>query len=132
MLKLLAYQLDVSIEALKLKAYGEREQTGSNHLLQIMPRLGYHRAVPFDLAKLEAWLVGRALEHDRPTFLLHAAIERLRWDRILRPGLTSLERIVSTARQRARQVTFDRVSHLLTPQGRRSFEAKPKQLPDDA
>ncbi|MDH3676240.1 MAG: Tn3 family transposase, partial [Anaerolineae bacterium] len=112
---LLAYQLEVSSAA--LKAYGEREQTRSAHLGQIIDYLDYRRASQLDLTQLEAWLVERALEHDQPTFLLHTALERLRWDRILRPGLTSLERIVSTARQQVRQVTFERVSHLLTPEG---------------
>jgi TnpA family transposase len=112
---LLAYQLDVSAAA--IKAYGEREQTRSDHLGQILNYLDYRRASPLDLSQLEAWLVERALEHDQPTFLLHTALDRLRWDRILRPGLTSLERTVSTARQQARQITFERVSHLLTPAG---------------
>jgi hypothetical protein len=109
--------LDVSAAA--IKAYSQREQTRSDHLGQIIDYLGYRRATPFDLSQLEAWLVERALEHDQPTFLLHTALERLRWDRILRPGLTSLERIVSTARQQARQITFERVSPLLTPAGER-------------
>lgn len=114
--RLLAHQLDVATEA--IQAYGERDQTRSGHLVQVMQHLGYRRATSQDLMELEAWLLGRALEHDQPTFLLHTALERLRWDRILRPGLTTLERIVSAARQRARQVTYEQVAHLLSPQSR--------------
>ena len=118
--RLLAYQLDISAEA--IKTYGEREQTRSDHLAQILPHLGYRRAIPHDLTEIEAWLVERALEHDQPTFLLHTATERLRWDRIVRPGLTSLERIVSAARERAREVTYERVSHLLSLSGKEFFD----------
>ena len=83
-----------------------------------MAHLDYRRASAADLTALEAWLIERALEHDQPTFLLHTAAERLHGNRILRPGLTSLERMVAAARQRAREVTFERMSHLLTPQGK--------------
>ncbi len=115
-LRLLAHQLDVPIGV--LDAYSHRQQTGSDHLLQVMHYLNYRRATTPDLVVLEDWLVERALEHDKPTFLLHLAAERLRWEHILRPGLTMLERIVSTARQRAREVTFENMAHLLTSQGR--------------
>jgi TnpA family transposase len=87
-------------------------------VLQVMHYLNYRRATTPDLVELEDWLVERALEHDKPTFLLHLAAERLRWEHILRPGLTMMERIVSTARQRARKVTFENMAHLLTSQGR--------------
>ncbi|MCI0643447.1 MAG: DUF4158 domain-containing protein, partial [Chloroflexi bacterium] len=118
--RLLAYQLDVPMEA--IQAYGEREQTRSDHLAQVMVYLGYRRPSATDLKALEAWLVARALEHDKPIFLLHTAAERLRWDRLLRLGLTSLERIVSTARQQALNITFEHVSPLLSAAGERFFD----------
>ena len=114
--RLLAHQLDVSIEV--IRTYGQREQTRSDHLLQVMHYLRYRRATDDDLTTLENWLVDRAMEHDRSTFLLHIAAERLRWELVLRPGLTVLERLVSTARQRARKNTFENLSHLFTSQGK--------------
>lgn len=84
-----------------------------------MHYLHHRRATDDDLTILENWLEDRALEHDRPTFLLHIAAERLRWEFVLRPGLTILERLVSTARQRARKNTFENLSHLFTSQGKR-------------
>jgi TnpA family transposase len=113
-LKLLTHQLGLAPEM--LTAYGEREQTRSDHLTQILDHFGYRRATAADLTALEAWLVERALEHDQPTFLLHTATEWLHGNRIVRPGLTSLERLVATARQQAREVTLARMAHLLTPQ----------------
>lgn len=120
-MRLLAHQLNVDPQA--IQAYGQRDQTRSDHLLDIMAYLQYRRASAQDLAELESWLLDRALEHDRPTFLLQLAAEHLRWERILRPGLTVLERIVSAARQRARKVTYKQLTHLLS--------AKRKQFLDD-
>ena len=73
--------------------------------------LGFRKARPSDLRALKAWLVERALEHDRPTLLLQLACEKLRADQIVRPGPTRLERLVVTARQEAQHETF----RLLTP-----------------
>jgi TnpA family transposase len=120
-MKLLTHQLGLAPAV--IDAYGAREQTRSDHRAQIMEHLGYRRAAATDLTALEAWLIERALEHDQPTFLLHTAAERLHGNRILRPGLTSLERMVATARQRAREVTFERMSQLLTPQGKSVLDA---------
>ena len=127
--RLLAHQVTVAAEV--LDTYGEREQTRTDHLGQVMDYLGYRRAGAEDLATLEDWLVERALEHDRPTFLLHTAAERLRWDQILRPGLTVLERIVGTARERARAITFEHMTHLFTAQGKRFLDQLLEVAEDD-
>ncbi len=116
--QLLSHQL--KIEDAVLDGYGEREQTRSDHLLQIMEYLGFRRAAPFDLIEIEDWLTDRALEHDDESNLLRKALDRLRWDFIVRPGLTSLERIVSAARQKARGITYERLSPLLTEE-RKTF-----------
>ncbi len=95
-----------------LAAYGEREQTRSDHLLDIQRYLGFRRASVADLHELGAWLLARALEHDRPTLLFQMACARLRTAKILRPTVTPLERMVATARQEAQTETF----RLLQPQ----------------
>jgi hypothetical protein len=92
-------------------AYGERPHTRTDHLQDVMAYLDFRKARPGDLRSLKAWLVERALEHDRPTLLLQLACEKLRTDRIVRPGPTRLERLVVTARQEAQHETF----RLLTP-----------------
>lgn len=120
-IRLLAYQLDVPMNA--LQEYGMREQTRSDHLNQIMDHLAYRRLSRGELhTLLEEWLVERALEHDKPTFLLNILVERLRWERILRPGLSILERLVATVRNRAYQIIYQRVSPILTSQGTAFFQ----------
>jgi hypothetical protein len=60
------------------------------------------------------WLVERALEHDKPSLLLQLACDEFHRERIVRPGLTRLERLVATARQQAHEETFRRLGALLT------------------
>lgn len=107
----LARQLDV--EADLLAAYGQRTQTRSDHLREIQTCRGFRKVGEQDWNELERWLVERALEHDRPLLLLHLLCERLQSAKLLRPGVTVLERAVSTARQRAQEETWRIVSPLL-------------------
>jgi hypothetical protein len=97
-----------------LTAYGGRLPTRTTHFLQVQAYLGFRPALPLDFAALTAWLVERALEHDKPTLLLQLACDKLRRDQIVRPGITRLERLVATAREQAHAETFRRLTPLLT------------------
>jgi hypothetical protein len=67
-----------------------------------------------DVYALQTWLLARALEHDKPTLLLQLACEKLYRERIVRPGVTRLERFVATAREQAHEETFRQLTPLLT------------------
>ena len=107
-----ARQLDVAPG--ELARYGRRGQTRTEHLRQIRQYLGFRKAAADDLARLECWLVDRALEHDRPTLLLRLACEHLLGLRVERPGVTQLERLIAAARQRAQRETYRRLTPVLT------------------
>jgi hypothetical protein len=107
----LAEQLGVSPRC--LAEYGERSQTRTSHLQEVLVHLGFRKARPGDLKALETWLVARALEHDRPSLLFQLACERLRRDKVVRPGLTCLERMVITAQQRAQHESYRILAPLL-------------------
>ena len=100
----LAQQLGTTPEI--FAAYGDRPHTRTDHLQEVTAYLGFRKARPSDLRTLKAWLVERAMEHDRPTLLFQLACEKLRTDKIVRPGPTRLERLVVTARQEAQHETF--------------------------
>ena len=112
----LAEQLGVAPAA--LADYGTRAQTRTDHLQRVQRYLGFRDADLFDLAALADWVLQRALEHDKPSLLLQLAIEKLYADRIVRPGVTRLERMVATARSQAQQETFRRLEPLLTDERR--------------
>ena len=99
----LAEQLGVAPRC--LAQYGERSQTRTSHLQGVLVHLGFRKARPGDLRALKTWLVDRALEHDRPSLLLQLACEKLRADKVVRPGLTCLERMVIAAQRQAQHET---------------------------
>jgi len=97
-----------------LAAYGQRSQTRTGHLQEVIAYLGFRMAEADDFKRLKTWLVERALEHDRPILLFQMAAERLYQAQIVRPGVTILERLVMTARDQAQTETFRRLEPLLT------------------
>jgi hypothetical protein len=97
-----------------IMAYGDRPHMRTDHLQDVAAYLGFRKARTSDLKSLNAWLAERALEHDRPTLLLQLACEKLRTDRIVRPGPTRLERLAVTARQEAHHETFRLLMPLLS------------------
>src|SRR5262249_27552022 len=107
-----ARQLDVAPG--ELARYGRRGQTRTEHLRLIRQYPGFRKAPAGGLARLESWLVDRALEHDRPTLLLRLAREHLLALRVERPGITHLERLIAAARQRAQRETNRRLAPILT------------------
>jgi TnpA family transposase len=66
-----------------------------------------------DLRELFAWLVERALEHDNPALLVRLAAERLKIQKVVRPGVSRLERMVAAARERTDEETHRALSHVL-------------------
>jgi len=117
----LALQLGVSSEV--LQQYGDREHVRTDHLQEIQDRLGFHDAGQHEPAVLSAWLLDRALEHDRPIVLFHLACQWLLQERLVRPGVTRIERLVATIRERAQQETYRRLGTLLTPTLRAGLDA---------
>ena len=119
-IEFLARQLDVSPEA--ISSYGERAQTRTNHLTEIESLLGFHKTSAAEKRQIERWLRERALEHDRPLFLLQLLCERLHQQKIIRPGLSLLERSVTTARQQAHAVTWEMIAPLLSKEDRKHLD----------
>ncbi|MCK5520921.1 MAG: DUF4158 domain-containing protein, partial [Candidatus Marinimicrobia bacterium] len=100
----IACQLKVNPDI--LSAYGSCIQTKTNHFQEIQNYLGYSKANIEELKELSEWILQRALEHDKPTLLFHMACEKLHSDKIVRPGITSIERMVMTARRQAQEKIY--------------------------
>jgi hypothetical protein len=106
-----AEQLGITPRVLGL--YDNR-RTQSEHRRHVRAHLGFRPATPMDVYALQTWLLARALEHDKPTLLLQLACEKLYRERIVRLGVTQLERFVATAREQAHEETFRQLTPLLT------------------
>lgn len=114
----LAQQLETQAD--ELTRYAQRAQTRTEHLQQIQSYLRFRDPVEQDFKQLAGWLLERALEHDKPSLLFQLAAEALYRDKIIRPGVTTLERMVSSARYQATLKTYRLLKPLLTRQ-RRTF-----------
>jgi Domain of unknown function (DUF4158) len=119
-IKFLARQLDLPPAV--IDSYGVRTQTRTNHLIEIESHLGFHKTSAVEKKQIEHWLRERALEHDRPLLLLQLLCERLHEQKIIRPGLTLLERSVTTARQQAHAVTWEMIAPLLSKEDRKHLD----------
>jgi len=104
----------LAVPAAALAEYAARAHTRQDHWREVVDYLGFRDPTPGDLDALAAWLVERALEHDKPTLLFALAAQKLSADKLVRPGVTVLERLVVTARERAVRETYRRLAGVLT------------------
>lgn len=76
----------------------------------VVDHAGWRRPSQSDLKLLGDWLLERAMEHDKPAVLFGLTLDWLRVERVVRPGITVIERAVGKAREQAWDETFDRLS----------------------
>ncbi|MDP9351843.1 MAG: DUF4158 domain-containing protein [Chloroflexota bacterium] len=110
----LARQVDADPDALSF--YASRDHTRTSHLQEIEAHLGFRHPTPEDLEELSDWVLERALEHDKATLLFGLAAQKLLAAKIVRPGVTVLERLVASARDRTGPETYHRLEPLLIPE----------------
>lgn len=101
----------IKIDTNSLRYYGDRENTKLMHQRLIIRHLKFKKFNKLLRKKLYRWLRDRAMEHERATFLVKSTCEKLLNEKIVRPGLTTIERMVSGAREKAWKKTY----HILEP-----------------
>jgi len=101
---LIAGQLDIALSSIAPARLNAESDARAEHLAQAMSIRAFRSCRDGDLDALRAWLGDRALGHDGPLALLRNAVDRHRRERLLRPGLTVLERLVAAARTDAEQI----------------------------
>lgn len=85
------------------------------HVARVVKRAGWTVCGRGEWKALGDWLVARALEHDTPSVLFRQALDHLRAERIVRPGLDRLMRAVASARVTADEEVHRRLRPQLTP-----------------
>ena len=105
-------QLNSNIELLPL--YGHRDATRTEHLQVILKYLKFRRWQPLDEIWLSPWLLNNGMEHDNEPILLSQVCLKLLQEKILRPSIGTLERIVGSLDEQLHQETYRRLSLLLT------------------
>ncbi len=108
-------QLKIGQPSFDLTEYGSRPATKTQHLQQILKHLNYRRWQPIiDEPVMEKWLIDRGMEHDNERFLLEKLCQKLHYDKILRPAISSLERMVASIGERLHEETYRRLIFLWT------------------
>lgn len=113
-----AEQLDINLA--QINEYGLREQTRTEHAARAQHYLGFRSFEDAYKQELLDWLTERALEHDEPRTLVEMVLQKLKAAKVVRPGLSLLERLVFTARDRVTERTYKLLVPQLTPK-RREF-----------
>ena len=115
-LRLVTQQLYNDGEVITLSEYSKWTNSRSRHLQQILKYLQYRRWEPIlDEPIIEKWLLERGMEHDNERWLLDKLCQKLHYDKILRPAINTLERIVVGVGERLNEETYQRLTLLLTP-----------------
>ena len=103
----------ISVLPEDLDAYGERDATQTAHRQAVENYLGFKHPTPDDFERFDQWLLERALEHDRPMVLWQLACERFLAEKLVRPGLSQIERMVASVRNAAEEEIFRRVESII-------------------
>jgi hypothetical protein len=74
------------------------------------PPIGWRQVDSPRWKDLEEFLFARAMEHDSPKLLFRQACEYLSSSRLIRPGVVNILERVATARDRARDETWERLA----------------------
>lgn len=111
---LIAEQLDVALDEIDHGRLQPERHARGGQLAAGLAIAGFRGWHSDDAGRRRGWLCERALDHDGPLGLLRDALDRLRRDRIVRPGLTVVERLVAAAREDAEREIHARARPLLT------------------
>jgi len=112
----LAKQIGVSPAALGGYAREVSGRSRREHVEAVVAQAGWRPCARGEWKVLGDWLVARALEHDTPSVLFRQALERLRAEHVVRPGLDRLTRAVAGARVTAGTEVHRRLAPILTPE----------------
>lgn len=116
----LADALDVPARA--VFDYSVRPQTRWEHRPLVRERAGFVAVSEGRVAPVREWLVEQAMEHERPSLLFSETCAELRRCGIERPSVTEVMRLVGWVRERAHELTYERVAPQLTDRIRATLD----------
>ena len=124
MVRFVATQLGIR-DTTSFARYAQRTATHREHASQIQKRYGYRPSSdPAESFQLLRWLYTRAtLSAERPSVLFDRATARLVERKVLLPGVTVRERLVSSLRNRAVKRLWRLLSAMPTSEQRATLDA---------
>ena len=106
-----------------MQQYGLREKTRLEHLRKLREIYGFRFFNDTDDALLQDYLMPLAMESDHVLRLIKLSIERLREQKIILPGITRIERMVSMVSQAAEDKIYQIINDCLTAKQKRQLDA---------
>ena len=97
-------------------------RTSRLHAQRAREHLGWRKYTAEAERSLGEWLKPLAVEHDRGSVLLDRLLRHLYQERIVRPGLSRLERLVETTRTAAREEIAAAINAQLTVEQKRQLD----------
>jgi TnpA family transposase len=110
----IAQQVGVDPDVFSL--YAQREPTRREHMEEIRQAYGYRNFTLREYRSFSQIMLKYALENGNADYLLRTAIEELRKQKIILPGMTTIERVVWETRQRAEEKISKLLISSLTPE----------------
>jgi TnpA family transposase len=112
----------INADAGNIQNYGLRDKTRLEHLRKIREISGFRFFEDTDHLLLEDFLLPCAMENDHVMRLVKLSIERLREQKIILPGITGIERIVSKVSQTAEDKIYGSINNHLTIKQKKRLE----------
>lgn len=111
-LNYIAEQLQVSPK--EFEQYAQRENTRLEHLQELRDKYGYKNFTNMDSKYLFECLIPYAMESDNMVRLIRIAIEEMKNQMVILPGITTIEKIVNEVLQRADDIVINLINEYLT------------------
>ncbi len=111
-IKHVAKQLHVDPQSFSL--YSTREATKYEHLEELRNLYGFKNFTLFEYRKASRFLLQHAMSNGNTMYLLNTIHEHLKKNKIIMPGMTTLERLVWETKTRAEEKLFNLLTNSLT------------------
>lgn len=128
LLRMVAAQLKVPVES--WDAYGKREQTRREHLVELQVVFGFKPFTTSHYRQVVQTLTDLASQTDKGIVLANALIENLRRQSIIMPAMNAIERACAEAVTRANRRVYAALTNSLSAVHRRCLDDLLKRKPD--
>ena len=112
----------INVDVNDMQQYGLREKTRLEHLRKLREIYGFRFFSDMDDALLQDYLMPLAMENDHILRLVKLSIEKLREQKIILPGITRIENIVSMVSQAAEDKIYQIINDYLTAKQKRQLD----------
>lgn len=119
-LNYIAEQLQISPK--EFERYAQRENTRLEHLQELREEYGYRSFTDSDSIFISEFLTPFAMENDNAGRLLRIAIKEMKREKIILPGITTIEKIVNEVLQRADNMVLSLINKSISNSQKRQLD----------